>query len=290
MAELETAIIMSTSLQSENSDLNARNQDLMAELETGSAQTSELQTSNQNMLAENLSLESKLEAIQTRVDELSTKNNSLDSEVQNLNIALNQANDNLADANADIKYLSTRLRYASKHLRRIRKDIRVSESESEQLVILQEELTSSLDNEIEAKQTQIEKLLSDYSVITLKSDVVYESGSVELNQHGEAALRSVTEQLRNYPERIISIEGHTDNKKISARLAQYYPSNWELSAARASEAANFIVSLGIAEERLRVVGYGPMRPIASNDSEQGRAANRRIEIRLVPELTEKDTY
>ena len=288
MAQLEAAITKSNSFQSENSNLNDDVQDLTDDLEKINARASKLQTANQSIHAENLSLGSKLGTAQMRVDVLTTENVSLNDKLQNLTGALNQANANLADANADIRYLSTRLRYASKHLRRIRKDIRMSEFESEQLVMLQEQLASSLGSEIEAKQTQIKKLLSDYSAITLESDVVFESGSVELNQHGEAALRNVSEQLRNYPNRIVSIEGHTDNETISARLAQFYPSNWELSSARASEAANFLVGLGIAEERFRVVGHGPMRPIASNDSEQGRAANRRIEIRLVPELAEKD--
>lgn len=254
------------SLKSENSDLNAKIRELAAESETGRARAAEL------------------EAILENVQGLMSKNDSLENENRNLTAALAQTEDELADANADKTYLSTRLQHASKHLRRIRKDLRMSEFESRQLAVLQEGLASNLD----ARETQIEQMISDYSAISLKSDVVYESGSVELNARGKAALMNVSRQLLEYTDRIVSIEGHTDSMQITARLAQTYPSNWELSSARAAEAANFLVGLGIPEERLRVVGHGPMRPIRSNDTEQGRAANRRIEIRLVPELADKE--
>ena len=87
----------------------------------------------------------------------------------------------------------------------------------------------------------------------------------------------------------MSIEGHTDNKLIAGNLARFYPTNWELSAARAAAAANFLTQQGVPEDKLRIVGFGALQPIASNNTEEGRASNRRIEIRLAPKLSEAET-
>ena len=85
------------------------------------------------------------------------------------------------------------------------------------------------------------------------------------------------------PDRIISLEGHTDNIPIAESRQAYFPSNWELSAARAASAAKYLESLGVEPRRLRITGYGPNQPVANNDSEEGRRANRRLEVRLAPE-------
>ena len=286
-SQLEIVSAQTAELQTENSELIKEMQSLTVNLATANARTASFQSANENSLAEKSSLEADLSNSRQTIDILSAENESLQNELQNLAVALNQSDAELTNTREDVEYLSTRLRYASKHLRRIRKQIRTTESDAESLLVLQKELAASLSDELHVKQTQMERLISDFSAITLKSDVVYESGSARLNERGFAALADISEQLLTFPGRIVSIEGHTDSKKISARLAQYYPTNWELSAARAAAAANFLVTQGVPEESLRVVGYGPLRPIASNDSDEGRAANRRIEIRLVPELAER---
>ena len=286
-SQLEIVSAQTAELQTENSELIKEIQSLTVNLATAKARTASFQSANENSLAEKSSLEADLSNSRQAIDILSAENESLQNELQNLAVALNQSDAELTNTREDVEYLSTRLRYASKHLRRIRKQIRTTESDAESLLVLQKELAASLSDELHVKQTQMERLISDFSAITLKSDVVYESGSARLNERGFAALAGISEQLLNFPGRIVSIEGHTDSKKISARLAQFYPTNWELSAARAAAAANFLITQGVPEESLRVVGYGPLRPIASNDSDEGRAANRRIEIRLVPELAER---
>ncbi len=286
-AELEIASAGTDKLQTENSQLNKKVQTLTADLGTANAQNVSLQTVNEDSLAEKSRLETDLSDSRQANDALVTENVSLQNNIQNLTVALNQSSVELLDTKANVEYLSTRLRYASKHLRRIRKLIRTTESDTDALISFQKELTATLSDELQDKQTQMERLISDYSAITLESDVVYESGSARLNERGFAALASISEQLLNFPGRIVSVEGHTDSKQISARLAQFYPTNWELSAARAATAANYLIEQGVPEGSVRVVGYGPLRPIASNDSDEGRAANRRIEIRLVPELAER---
>lgn len=280
-AELEIASARTDKLQSENSELSREVQILTTDLGTANAQIVSLESKNKESLLEQTLLEADLSSSRQEIDVLAAKELSLQNEIQSMAVALDQAN-------ADVDYLSTRLRYASKHLRRIRKQIRTTESNADALIMLQLERTASLSDELQDKQTQMEQLISDFSAITLKSDVVYESGSARLNEHGLAVLTNVSKQLLKFPNRIVSVEGHADSKQISARLAQYYPTNWELSAARAAAAAKFLIDQGVPEESVRVVGYGPLHPVASNDSDEGRAANRRIEIRLVPELAERN--
>ncbi len=287
LSKLEISNTQTTNLQTENSELNKKIQTLTADLGVANAQNFSLQTVNEDSLAEKSQLETDLSDSRQANDALVAENMSLQNIIQNLTVALNHSNVELVDTKANVEYLSTRLRYASKHLRRIRKQIRTTESDTDALISFQKELTATLSDELQDKQTQMERLISDYSAITLESDVVYESGSARLNERGFSVLAKISEQLLNFPGRIVSVEGHTDSKQISARLAQFYPTNWELSAARAAAAANYLIEQGVPEGSVRVVGYGPLRPIASNDSDEGRAANRRIEIRLVPELAER---
>jgi chemotaxis protein MotB len=84
-------------------------------------------------------------------------------------------------------------------------------------------------------------------------------------------------------DKAISIEGHTDDVPIGAELSKQYPTNWELSAVRATTVARYLQeNIGIDPGLLSAIGYGEYQPVTSNESEEGRAKNRRIEIVLVP--------
>ncbi len=202
----------------------------------------------------------------------------------------------LDSSNRRTRYLEIRLRYASKHLGRHRAKKRESEVVSENLEVERQELqenvsklSSTLNQSITENKTEMALLVSKFSVIRLESDVIFDSGSAKLSTQGLETLRDIAQKYQNYPDRIMSIEGHTDNIPIAGNLARFYPTNWELSAARAAAAANFFTQQGVPEDKLRIVGFGALQPITSNDTEEGRAANRRIEIRLAPKLSESET-
>ena len=256
-----------------NMELSRNFESLTANLKDTTQQMASLSVTGETLAAENESLKSEL-------------TNAL-ADNKNLQDAVQVKEAELAAADFENWYVSQRLFYARDHLRRHRIERRATQSASEQLLMDQQELASNLSSELQANKSQIEQLRSDFSVISLKSDVVFDSGSAKLSPQGQVALAIISNQLKNYPDRIISLEGHTDNKPITARLAEYFPSNWELSAARAASAARSLANQGIDEDRIRVVGRGPRDPIASNDTEDGRAANRRIEIRLMPQLSEQ---
>lgn len=96
-------------------------------------------------------------------------------------------------------------------------------------------------------------------------------------------LKQVSDVLKNINEKQIRIEGHTDNVPIKGKLKDRYPSNWELSTARATSVVRYVVEEGgVNSGNLEAVGYADTRPVAENDTEDGRAVNRRIEIVLYP--------
>jgi chemotaxis protein MotB len=89
--------------------------------------------------------------------------------------------------------------------------------------------------------------------------------------------------IKEVADKIIRVEGHTDNVPIHPRLQEKYATNWELSNARATNVVRFLQDkIGIAPERLQAVGLSEFHPVASNKTREGRAKNRRIEIALLP--------
>ena len=89
--------------------------------------------------------------------------------------------------------------------------------------------------------------------------------------------------LNKFPDRALQVEGHTDNVQISSRLRERYPTNWELSTARATNVVHFLQdTVGLPGDHLVAAGHSEYRPVADNATEEGRAQNRRIQILLVP--------
>jgi chemotaxis protein MotB len=120
-------------------------------------------------------------------------------------------------------------------------------------------------------------------VIQLSNDVLFDSGQTVIKPAGREALTQVGKVLATFRGRAFQVAGHTDNVPIqTARFA----SNWELSTARAVEVVKLLLTQGVPPQALSAAGYGEFDPIASNDSPDGKAKNRRIEITLQPNLDE----
>jgi chemotaxis protein MotB len=122
--------------------------------------------------------------------------------------------------------------------------------------------------------------------ITIDGEVTFGSGSTRITSEGKDILDRVWGVVGNYPERDVRIEGHTDNVPIAERWQHRFHSNWELSSARAMAVLHYLMSkYSIDPHRISAAGYGEYRPIASNDTEQGRAMNRRVVITVAPART-----
>jgi chemotaxis protein MotB len=124
---------------------------------------------------------------------------------------------------------------------------------------------------------------SDDSIgIRVASGSLFNTGSAVLSDSGQDVLAVVGDTVNGYSDYNIRVEGHTDNVPIGPVLARKFSSNWELSVARAASAVRYLSESGVAADRLSATGYGEFRPIATNDSEEGREQNRRVEVVLYP--------
>jgi len=144
-------------------------------------------------------------------------------------------------------------------------------------------IETSLKDQIAAQEIEIVEIDDKLKVIFVDK-ILFDSGSVEINPGGEELLMIMAGSLKENKEQNIVVEGHTDDVPLSAALRKRFPSNWELSTARAAAVARFFQQAGgIQPERLSARGYSFYRPVGSNKTEEGRHQNRRIEIILGPD-------
>jgi chemotaxis protein MotB len=156
-------------------------------------------------------------------------------------------------------------------------------SELSELERAKQELENRLKDEIGNKQVKVE-MQDKGLVITFVAEVLFDSGKAVLRNDSLPKLEKVVSVLNTTVSDLnIGIEGHTDNQPIKK---SGWKSNWELSTARSLSVLHFLSEQGVTEPRMAAIGYGEYKPVASNDSKQGRQKNRRVEIVILPK-TEK---
>jgi chemotaxis protein MotB len=225
-------------------------------------------------------------------DQLRKDKSQLDEQVKKLedsSASLEAERLALIDELEDVRVASESSAQEAQRLKRseakLRDDLSAREAELasreaglEELRGTYEGLVSDLESEVAAGQVQIEQLREGLR-LNLAQEILFPSGSAQLNDAGIAVLRKVAERLRSLPNHV-EVQGHTDN--VALRADASYPSNWELAAARAARVVRLFVECGVNPERLTAVSFGEYAPVASNATPEGRAKNRRIEIRLQP--------
>ncbi|MFC2088724.1 flagellar motor protein MotB [Calditrichota bacterium] len=158
-----------------------------------------------------------------------------------------------------------------------------TEEELDKLKTIYEVLTADLKKEIEEGQIKITQLTDKLSV-SMVDKILFPSGEAQITANGLKILKRVGDILKNTKNKIIRVEGHTDNMPIAKRLQSKYPTNWELSTERATNVVRFLQdNVGIKGNRLRAVGMSEYHPVVKNDTAKNRSQNRRIEILLMPE-------
>jgi chemotaxis protein MotB len=162
--------------------------------------------------------------------------------------------------------------------------LRQQEEESKRLQSTYDGLLANLKKELQAGQIQVQQL-RDGLRVNVAQDILFDSGSAALDTNGVGVLNRVAVQLKKSPHQILVI-GHTDNKPIGPALMKQYPTNWELAGARAASVVRLFEHSGLSIKRMLAVSVANAKPVASNATEEGRARNRRIEIRLRPLPTE----
>lgn len=179
---------------------------------------------------------------------------------------------------SDVQRLTRSEAHLSENLAAREAELASSQARLAKLRGTYEGLVTDLEDEVAAGQIEIEQLREGLR-LNLAQEILFPSGSATLNEGGIRVLRKVAARLKSLPNGV-EVQGHTDN--VALRASSFYPSNWELAAARSAQVVRLFVDAGVSPERLSVVSFGEYAPIASNETPAGRAKNRRIEIRLQP--------
>jgi len=127
------------------------------------------------------------------------------------------------------------------------------------------------------------RIVNGKMVVEMASNILFDTGKAELSDEGKEALLQLASILQTITDRQFQVAGHTDNVPIKSKK---FPSNWELSTARAVTVVKFLQTNGVSPAAISAAGYAEFAPAATNDSAAGQSANRRIEITLLPNLDE----
>jgi chemotaxis protein MotB len=163
--------------------------------------------------------------------------------------------------------------------------IRLREERLAQAQATQDEIVAKLQQEISDGQIQVERLRGQLRV-DMVDEILFDSGEASLKPAGKEVLQKLASVLAG-ADRQIRVQGHTDDVPIAGRLAQTFPTNWELSAARAVNVVRFLQEgAGLDPVQLSASALSQYRPRVPNDGPEGRQKNRRIEILLEPAIEE----
>jgi chemotaxis protein MotB len=234
----------------------------------------ELDIERQNLLLEHDSLKEENEKIKKDLKELKEENQRISIRNEELS-ALNRQ---LVEKN---KELSEKILGQKRKSMNLEKELVEKTEKLEKLSHTHRKLTEDLKEEIAEGNVKIQELRGMLKV-NVVSEILFKSGSHDISGEGERVLAKVADSLKNITDKRIEIQGHTDDRKITGSLKKKYPTNWELSAARATTVVRILQDNGVDPEKLSAAGYGEYHPETSNETPEGRQQNRRIEIVLLP--------
>ena len=221
-------------------------------------------------------LETEVARLEGQVRDLRRSNESLDQERVRLIDEMEDLRQERATLASDVEKLSKTKELLSEHLRKREAEV----AELAKTTATYRGLVNDLEAEVSSGQIQIEQLREGIR-LNLPQDILFRSGATNLEGSGVAVLRKVSKKLTSIPHRI-EVQGHTDDVPLSPALARRLGTNWELAAARAASVVRLFQQEGVDPKRMTAVSYGEFAPVASNDTPEGRAYNRRIDIRLIP--------
>ena len=230
-------------------------------------------------LATNESMRNELELRELRISELEVRIRDLEATRETLELEQRSLGEERMQLISDLN----EIRGGNEELRaKLEAEREVRERQDTELAELggtYKRLVEELEKELANGQIEIERLRGQLHVRALEQ-ILFDSGSTTIKPEGTEVLAKVAEQIRQIPNHRVRVEGHTDTVPIATAR---FPSNWELSAARAAGVVRFLVEQGLEPALLEAVGRGAHLPIADNATREGRARNRRIEIVLVPD-------
>lgn len=254
-------------------------------LMTGCASKKDLQncqSENQRLTSEYQNAKETIAANNARIrsleDQLAQAKASAAALQGSLDKSLNNANSN----NINISKLVDQINESNQYIRHL---VEVKTKSDSLNLVLTNNLTRSLSKE-ELKEVDVQ-VLKGVVYISLADNMLYKSGSYEVNDRAEQTLSKIAKIITDYRDYDVLIEGNTDNVPVNTQSAQMknIRNNWDLSCLRASSVAQYLQNhFGVDPKRLTAGGRGEFNPIATNDTELGKQRNRRTQIIITPKL------
>jgi chemotaxis protein MotB len=222
-------------------------------------------------------LNTNLKSESEKAQDLSKKASTLEQKASTLEQTVSAVRKDKSALEGSLNQVQTdndRLRLALAELEK-------TKAETEKRVAEYQNLLSKFKTLIDSGKLNV-RIIDGRMVVALNSDLLFRSGSSMLTADGQKAVQEVAALLQSIPEKKYQVEGHTDNVAIKS---DKFASNWELAAARAISVVKKMVDAGMPDERISAASYGEAKPAVPNDTKEGRAANRRVEIVVVPDLS-----
>lgn len=216
-------------------------------------------------------------------ERLRSRVESLEAELERLEARRARAETRFEEARQEVHRLEAVLNQRGSEFRRLEQQLRTLraiEREARERNRIYQDVIDRFRSLIDGGQLSV-SVDRGRLVIHLPQDVLFRSGSATLAAEGRETLGQVATVLADLDDRSFQVEGHTDDVPIST---ERFPSNWELSTARALSVVRLLVSEGVPPENVSGAGYGEHQPVASNATADGRRRNRRIEIVMLPNL------
>lgn len=243
----------------------------------------------QQLQNRNALLAEELKHFQLQLYEAEQRIQSQNAEIARLQQAIVVSRQNLTDLkakNASLKKINLKLTREVERLNSaLEKNKSVIKLQNKVIGLLDDTkktIATSLQDEIAAQQIELVETEDTLKVVFIDK-ILFDSGSVKINEKGKALLQAFAESIRQQNDQCVVVEGHTDNMPLGPSLKARFPSNWELSVARAAAVTRFLHKAGrLQPKRLSARGYSYFRPVGSNKTLSGRRQNRRIEIVLSP--------
>ncbi|WP_316836402.1 OmpA family protein [Pedobacter nutrimenti] len=244
----------------------------------------ELQANYNQLKDKNHELNQKFQSSQQELSGSSTRVKSLEEQIASersniaaLQEALNNCLNNSKQGNVNISKLVDEINASNKYIQHL---VNVKNTSDSLNMVLTNNLTRSLSRE-EMSDVDV-KVLKGVVYISLSDNMLYKSGSYEISDKAGATLNKIAKIIKDYQNYDVLIEGNTDNVPISQVNIR---NNWDLSALRASSVVQSLQNnYGVDPKRLTAGGRGEYNPVAGNDSEEGKAKNRRTQIIITPKL------
>jgi chemotaxis protein MotB len=228
---------------------------------------------------------SELEEKDKTIEDLNKEITTLNAKILSLENDIKRMEGEIADQKNTISIYENKTGSLEKSLKASRDELvelRKARAAAERAAQQYRQLTERLASMVQSGRLSV-KIRRGRMVLQLADNILFDTGKTELKDEGKNAIKEVADVLKEIPNRQYLVTGHTDNVPIRSGR---FKSNWELSTARAVEVVQFLQDSGVSPTQLAAAGYGEYDPVASNDTREERALNRRIEIVLMPNLDE----